>query len=88
MAVDLTGATEEVKELVKNQLKHDPRLKTQRIEMSPYAIRCVKHGRIVLDWIEGEVVQNAVEKSKCPICLRECSHDQHWYDSVKALFGM
>lgn len=84
-----TKVPKEIQDLISHQRRHDPRMKRQKIECTPYAVRCTRHGRVVLDWDEGSAAAVSAESPKCPVegCGRDSHMDSYWYEKTKHALG-
>ena len=84
----------EIDEMVAQQRKNDPRIKSGEIKITPYAVRCMRHGRRVLSMDEvgggtwgwfGSV--DLYKDFKCPECGATYKLDWYWHDHTKSLFS-
>ncbi len=73
----------DVDEMIRNQRRIEANRLRAAPEMTPYAIRCLRHGRVVLNWEQALVAMQGQSKAKCPHCRQECKLDQFWYEHTK-----
>lgn len=81
----------QVTEMIRGQKRNDPRIRGGEVKITPYAVRCVRHGRRVLSMKEagldgawgwfGSV--DLYAEYKCPECGVRYPLDRYWYDHTK-----
>ena len=87
----------EVKEMVAQQRRNDTRLKKGEVRITPFAVRCLRHGRCVLsktdmglDADAGYLYYGIVDLESlrpCPHCGSMCKLDMFWYEHTKNRFN-
>ena len=81
----------DVSEMISKQRSLEAKRRGGPAELTPYAIRCHKHGRAVLTFSEAGDAMCGATQAKCPYCVpeRECKIDSFWYEHTKErLFGL
>ena len=82
----------EAKELLQLALKQDPRLQHVQkngkpLDPSSYAVRCHKHGRVILSWDEAYAANLPAQALSvdypCPICHVRSHQDRFWHEKMR-----
>ena len=79
--------SEDVNEMIRRQTASEIKRRGLKVapELTPFAIKCVRHGRVVLTLTEAEDVMRGNMRAKCPHCRVERPMDQFWYQHTKEL---
>lgn len=73
----------DVDEMIYKQRRIEERRLRRKPDLTPYAIRCVRHGRVVLEPGQALGAMAGTTRAKCPHCGQEAPMDQFWYEHTK-----